>query len=147
MAGSLIRISVRDTGIGIPEDRIDRLFQSFSQVDNSTGRRYGGTGLGLAISQRLVEMMGGEIKVESRLGEGTTFEFTFSAGIAADPEPAAEAASGENCNGLKILVAEDNKVNQMVTMRMLQKWAAGPTLRAMAPRRSAASKRTPTTLF
>jgi CheY-like chemotaxis protein len=117
----LIRISVRDTGIGIPEDRTDRLFQSFSQVDASTNRRYGGTGLGLAICKRLVEMMGGEIRVESRAGEGTTFEFTFSAGIAASAEPAAVAAGSENPRGLKILVAEDNKVNQIVTVRMLQK--------------------------
>jgi PAS domain S-box-containing protein len=117
----LIRISVRDTGIGIPENRIDRLFQSFSQVDPSTNRRYGGTGLGLAICKRLVEMMGGDIRVESRVGEGTTFEFTFSAGIAAGAEPAAEGASSEGPKGLKILVAEDNKVNQIVTVRMLQK--------------------------
>jgi CheY-like chemotaxis protein len=117
----LIRISVRDTGIGIPADRTDRLFQSFSQVDPSTNRRYGGTGLGLAISKRLVEMMGGDLRVESRVGEGTTFEFTFSAGIAAGAEPAAEGASSEGPKGLKILVAEDNKVNQIVTVRMLQK--------------------------
>ena len=117
----LIRISVRDTGIGIPQDRIDRLFQSFSQVDASTNRCYGGTGLGLAISKRLVEMMGGEIRVESRYGEGTTFEFTVSAGVAAGPEPAVEAPSGEDPTGLKILVVEDNKVNQMVLMRMLQR--------------------------
>lgn len=117
----LIRISVRDTGIGIPEDRIDRLFQSFSQVDASTSRCYGGTGLGLAISKRLVKMMGGDIRVESRVGEGTTFEFTFSAGIAADAEFAIETTNSGNPKGLKILVAEDNKVNQMVTMRMLQK--------------------------
>jgi PAS domain S-box-containing protein len=117
----LIRISVRDTGIGIPEDRIDRLFQSFSQVDASTSRCYGGTGLGLAISKRLVEMMGGDIRVQSRVGEGTTFECTISAGIAAGAEPATETANSESTKGLKILVAEDNKVNQIVTMRMLQK--------------------------
>jgi CheY-like chemotaxis protein len=117
----LIRISVRDTGIGIPEDRIDRLFQSFSQVDPSTNRRYGGTGLGLAICKRLVEMMGGEIRIESRVGEGTTFEFTFSAGIAAGAECVAEAARSESLKRLSILVAEDNKVNQIVTVRMLQK--------------------------
>ena len=117
----LIRISVRDTGIGIPENRTGRLFQSFSQVDPSTNRRYGGTGLGLAICKRLVEIMGGEIRVESRVGEGTTFEFTFSAGIATGAEPAAEAAGSENPKTLRILVAEDNRVNQIVTVRMLQK--------------------------
>jgi PAS domain S-box-containing protein len=117
----LIRVSVRDSGIGIPQDRIGHLFQSFSQGDASTSRSYGGTGLGLAISKRLVEMMGGDIRVESRAGEGTTFEFTFSAGIAAAAAPAAEAPSGGNLQGLKILVAEDNKVNQLVVTRMLQK--------------------------
>ena len=117
----LIRVSVRDTGIGIPDDRVDRLFQSFSQVDASTSRCYGGTGLGLAISKRLVEMMGGEIRVESRLGEGTTFEFTFSAGTVAGGESGAEFAGSESIRGLKILVAEDNKVNQMVMMRLLHR--------------------------
>jgi len=116
-----IRVSIRDTGIGIPEDRIGRLFQSFSQVDASTNRCYGGSGLGLAISKRLVEMMGGEIRVESLVGEETRFEFTFTAGIAPAAEPVIEALSCSDPKGLKILVAEDNKVNQMVTMRMLQK--------------------------
>jgi PAS domain S-box-containing protein len=117
----LIRISVRDTGIGIPEDRIDRLFQSFSQGDASTTRCYGGTGLGLAISKRLVELMGGEIHVQSRAGEGSTFEFTFSAGIAAAAEPVPEVADDRNFRGLKILIAEDNKVNQIVVMRLLER--------------------------
>jgi CheY-like chemotaxis protein len=116
----VIRVSVCDTGIGIPEDKLDRLFQSFSQVDASTSRCYGGTGLGLAISKRLVEMMGGEIRVESRVGKGTTFEFTFSAGIAAAATAAAGGVINGNSKGLKILVAEDNRVNQLVTMRMLQ---------------------------
>ncbi len=117
----LIRISVRDSGIGIPEDRIDRLFRSFSQVDASTSRSYGGTGLGLAISQRLVNMMGGDIRVKSRPGEGSTFEFTITAGIAAAAEPDAALTSRADFKGLKVLVAEDNKVNQIVTMRMLQR--------------------------
>jgi PAS domain S-box-containing protein len=116
-----IRISVRDTGIGIAEDRLDRLFQSFSQVDASTSRCYGGTGLGLAISRSLVEMMGGEIHVESRLGEGALFEFTISVGIAATARQPVESAEGGHLKALKILVAEDNMVNQMVILRMLQK--------------------------
>jgi PAS domain S-box-containing protein len=117
----LIRIIVRDTGIGIPQDRVDRLFQSFSQVDASTNRCYGGTGLGLAISKRLVELMGGNIRVENRAGGGTIFEFTFTAGVATGAGTASVAPHTGNPKGLKILVAEDNKVNQMVTMRMLQK--------------------------
>jgi PAS domain S-box-containing protein len=117
----LIGISVRDTGIGIPPDRIDRLFHSFSQVDASTNRCYGGTGLGLVICKRLVEMMGGDIHVESCAGGGTKFEFTFAPGVASALEIPAEAPTSGNLKGLKILVAEDNKVNQIVVMRMLQK--------------------------
>jgi len=67
---------VRDTGIGIPPDKIERLFKSFSQVDSSTTRKYGGTGLGLAISEKLVSLMGGSMKVESKPQEGSTFSFT-----------------------------------------------------------------------
>ena len=117
----LIQISVRDSGIGIAVEKLERLFHSFSQVDASTNRCYGGTGLGLAISKRLVEMMGGAISVESSVGEGTTFTFTFSAGIASDAEKPTEEASIGDLEGLKILVVEDNKVNQFVTVRMLQK--------------------------
>jgi len=117
----MIGVRVRDTGIGIPEDRIGRLFQSFSQVDAATNRGYGGTGLGLAISRRLVEMMGGSIRVDTRIGIGTTFEFTFTAGTAPEAKPASAEAYAGNYEGLRILVAEDNKINQMVTMRMLQK--------------------------
>ena len=118
----VIRVGVRDTGIGIPEDRMGRLFQSFSQVDAATTRSYGGTGLGLAISKRLVEMMGGTIHVTSQVGVGTTFEFTFTAGLAEDHEPAPVESVCENFDGLRVLVAEDNKINQLVTERMLQRF-------------------------
>jgi CheY-like chemotaxis protein len=117
----VIRVLVRDTGIGIPEDRIGRLFQSFSQVDSATNRSYGGTGLGLAISRRLVEMMGGAIRVESQVGVGSTFEFTFTAGAADAPKPVTEQILNTDFTGLRVLVAEDNRINQMVTTRMLQK--------------------------
>ena len=97
---AVLHLQVRDTGIGIPPDRLERLFQSFSQVDASTTRQYGGTGLGLAICKRLCELMGGRIWVESRAGEGATFHFTVTAGITAarpalatrQPDPVGRAA-------------------------------------------------------
>ncbi|MCX6677414.1 MAG: PAS domain S-box protein [Methanothrix sp.] len=124
-----IHFAVKDTGIGIPEDKLGRLFQSFSQVDASTTRRYGGTGLGLVISKKLVEMMGGKIWVESEVGKGSTFHFTIQANSTLK-EPIdtlrhvsrCEADIQENLDhDLRILIAEDNKVNQMVTQRMLNK--------------------------
>ena len=124
-----IHFAVKDTGIGIPDDRLGRLFQSFSQVDASTTRRYGGTGLGLVISKKLVEMMGGKIWIESEVGKGSTFHFTIQA-ESTRKEPIdifkhvshSEADIQENLDrGLDILLAEDNKVNQMVTERMLNK--------------------------
>ncbi len=115
-----LEISVTDTGIGIPENRINRLFQSFSQVDASTNRRFGGTGLGLAICKRLVEMMGGEITVASSPGEGTTLTFTVPVSIAIPEIP---MDGGADCYGpsRRVLVVEDNPINRIVIERMLQK--------------------------
>ena len=116
--------SVKDTGIGIPEDKMSRLFQPFTQIDSSTTRRYGGTGLGLAITKKLVEMMGGRIWAESQLGKGSDFNFTILADATfinpAIREP--ESVNGVDRNHvLRILLAEDNPVNQMVMLRMLNK--------------------------
>lgn len=128
-----ICFAVKDTGIGIPEDKMSRLFQSFTQIDSSTTRRYGGTGLGLAISKKLVEMMGGKIWAESRVGGGSTFCFTIKA-EATWIKPIgreAKAIQGSTRQGsddrvledhaLRILLAEDNSVNQMVMLKMLKR--------------------------
>ena len=124
-----IHFAVKDTGIGIPEEKMSRLFQSFSQVDASTTRKYGGTGLGLTISKRLVEMMGGRIWVESQMGKGSTFHFTIHAEPASSvPACTIEPACQLNLDhhrekdpDLRILLAEDNVINQKVTLRMLNK--------------------------
>ncbi|WP_045218377.1 ATP-binding protein [Desulfonatronum thioautotrophicum] len=116
--------TIRDTGIGIPADKQDRLFQSFSQVDTSTTRRYGGTGLGLAISRQLVELMGGEIGVDSLDGLGTTFWFSVRLPLAAatcTPPPNPKILPDYSHLNARILVAEDNSVNQQVAVDLLQK--------------------------
>ncbi len=128
---AMIRFSVRDTGIGIPADRLDRLFQSFSQVDASTTRRYGGTGLGLAVCKQLAELFGGTIGVESEEGRGSEFHFTArlkkrSEVRASEPKsaqsnriPAIAAAARRATPGRRILLAEDNEVNQLVASAIL----------------------------
>jgi signal transduction histidine kinase/ligand-binding sensor domain-containing protein/CheY-like chemotaxis protein len=116
-----IRLEVRDTGIGIPPDRIHHLFSSFSQADSSISRRYGGTGLGLAISKRLVELMGGAISVDSQLGTGTTFRFTVRLGRTDAPAERASALMARDMSKLCVLLAEDNRVNQIVGLKLLQK--------------------------
>jgi len=124
-----ICFSVKDTGIGIPEDKMSRLFQSFTQIDSSITRKHGGTGLGLVISKKLVEMMGGRIWAESELGKGSTFNFTILADAnfvkptsSVKEEPGQERDIGEDRKHiLRILLAEDNPVNQMVMLKMLNK--------------------------
>jgi two-component system, sensor histidine kinase and response regulator len=114
-----IRFSVEDTGPGIPADRMDRLFKSFSQVDASTTRRYGGTGLGLAISKQLVEMMGGEIGVESREGIGSKFFFTVNL----EKQPMARKTDveiPEDIGGRHILVVDDNATNRRIMSAYLE---------------------------
>ena len=126
-----LHLVVRDTGIGIPPDRIDRLFQSFSQTDVSISRRYGGTGLGLAISKRLAELMGGTMWADSEgiPGRGSAFHVTLATRAAAETatsaEPAPQPDSGEldaeqaSRHPLRILLVEDNAVNQKFALRLL----------------------------
>ncbi len=122
-----IRFEVQDTGIGIPADRRDRLFKSFSQVDASTTRKYGGTGLGLAISSRLVALMGGQIQVTSTVGRGTTFGFTLRLKRAPLLEVTSRGTGsishwmGRSVQTLNILLVEDNQINQKVALRLLEK--------------------------
>ncbi len=117
----MLRFSVSDTGIGIPSDKIHRLFKSFSQVDASTTRKYGGSGLGLAISKKIVEMMGGQISVESKEGAGSTFHFTASLGQ--------QAAAGSRQKPIPadisqqpILVVDDNPVYRRILRENLKVW-------------------------
>jgi PAS domain S-box-containing protein len=116
-----IRFSVTDTGIGIPEDRMDRLFQSFSQVDSSITRKFGGTGLGFTISKQLVEMMGGQIGVESKEGKGSTF--WFSLGFEKQPESKVrEFVLSDDIRGKRILIVDDNDTNRFVLREQLKLW-------------------------
>jgi signal transduction histidine kinase/CheY-like chemotaxis protein len=118
-----LHFSVRDTGIGIPKDRLNRLFQSFSQVDASISRKYGGTGLGLAISKRLAELMGGEMWVESEEGKGTTFHFTISAET--DPKFSIQdllSSEQPQLAGKRLLIVDDNATNRRILVLQTKSW-------------------------
>jgi PAS domain S-box-containing protein len=123
-----MRVSVRDNGVGIPEDKLEMIWEKFSQVDSSNTRRYGGTGLGLAIAKQLVDLMHGRIGVKSRLGQGSTFWFSLPLRLDLAQEaprmttvaPPAPASRGPE-PGLRVLLAEDNVVNQKVAAGMLQR--------------------------
>jgi CheY-like chemotaxis protein/nitrogen-specific signal transduction histidine kinase/HPt (histidine-containing phosphotransfer) domain-containing protein len=122
--------AVRDTGIGIPADRADRLFESFTQVDESTTRRYGGTGLGLAISKRLVELMNGRIWMESEVGQGTTAFFTIRAKVAASVQQVHLHETKPELAGKRLLIVDDNETNRRILTRQAETWSLAPTATA-----------------
>ena len=123
-SGDALAFPVRDTGVGIPPERLTQIFERFEQADNTTTRRFGGTGLGLAIARNLARCMGGEMSVKSELGEGATFSFTVRA-------PALTCPPGRGCDapssnprvmpGLRVLLCEDNDTNAMIASRMLKR--------------------------
>ncbi|MGH3111145.1 MAG: response regulator, partial [Gaiellaceae bacterium] len=123
---SRIRLAVRDTGIGIPPNRIERVFESFSQVDTSTTRRYGGTGLGLAISRRLVELMGGTLGVESERGSGSTFSISLTAETAEVPRRYDIDGALPRLEARRLLVVDDNATNREIASRQARSWGMQP---------------------
>jgi len=118
-----LRFEIADTGIGISPEAQTRLFSRFHQADGSTTRRFGGTGLGLAITKRLAELMGGDVGVESVIGEGSTFWIEIAAPEIAAPEQSPEA-EGEWLDGLRVLVVEDNPTNRLIATKMLENLGA-----------------------
>lgn len=129
-----IYFAVKDTGIGIPKEKLEDIFQEFTQASSNTARRYGGTGLGLGIAKKLVALFGSQLKVKSTEGVGSVFYFDIDLPLANKllinivAQPVSEVCV-ENCLlGTNILIAEDNKVNQMVISRILKKWNANITI-------------------
>jgi len=120
-----LHFSVKDTGIGIPPDKQQTVFEAFTQADASTTRRFGGTGLGLAISSQLVRMMKGEIWIESEVGKGTTFHFTTEFEISGD-QPALNSSARSSLAGLPVLVVDDNETNCRILEEMLKSWSLAP---------------------
>ncbi len=130
-----IEFSVKDTGIGIEEERLEQIFESFTQASSSTTRLYGGTGLGLAITKRLVELQNGKIKVSSELGKGSTFSFVLNFQLGSKLENILPSngtdvlpIARKGLQGRKILLAEDNKINQLVATKILKKWEVEVTI-------------------
>ena len=124
----VLRFSVHDTGIGIPEDKISMLFDKFTQVDASTTRKYGGTGLGLAISKQLAELMGGEIGVTSEMGKGSDFWFTVRLGL--PKQPAGTELDGRtlaDLRGVRALIVDDNATSREILSTLLTSWGMRPS--------------------
>jgi len=128
--GTMLHFRVTDTGIGIPQEQHDAIFEAFRQADGSTTRRFGGTGLGLAISTTLAQLMGGRLWVESAPGAGSTFHFTVSLGVAESPEaPAARPLPPH----LRVLIVDDNDVNRRVLTEQVGRWGMTAAVAASGP--------------
>ncbi|MEO5594133.1 MAG: two-component regulator propeller domain-containing protein [Chitinophagaceae bacterium] len=124
---------IMDSGIGIPSDKLERLFKAFSQVDSSTTRKYGGTGLGLVICEKLVGLMGGVIKVSSTPGQGSVFSFTIATKAGSTAEKRVISSSMEDLAGKRILVVDDNLINRTILRVLLEQWKMIPVLASGSP--------------
>jgi len=127
-----LHFTVRDTGIGIPREKQELIFDAFTQVDGSTTRKYGGTGLGLTISARLVDAMHGRIWVESEPGKGSAFHFTATLGVASESVQTGPV-DAVSLDGVRVLVVDDNLTNRRILADMLQSWGMRPSPVASAP--------------
>ena len=125
--GRILHFTVSDSGIGIPLEKQKLIFQPFAQADNSTTRKYGGTGLGLTISNRLVELMGGKIWVESEVGRGTAFHFTARFETSEKTIQAGTIAPPEALRGVKVLIVDDNRTNRRILEGMMKRWDMNAT--------------------
>jgi signal transduction histidine kinase/CheY-like chemotaxis protein len=128
-----LQFVVRDTGIGIPQDKQKMIFDAFSQADGSTTRKFGGTGLGLTISARLVEAMGGKIWVESALSKGSCFYFTAALGVSSETRQLAQLAEAIPVAGIRVVVVDDNLTNRRILSDMLWGWGMQPAPAASGP--------------
>ncbi|MEW6382229.1 MAG: PAS domain S-box protein [bacterium] len=122
----VLHFTISDTGIGIPEDKLEIIFESFRQVDGSSTRKYRGTGLGLTISKKLSEMMGGKIWVESALGKGSTFHFTAQFRLQTQKKPPAWISRPVEIQGLRVLIADDNSTNRKILRDTISYWGLLP---------------------
>ncbi|MDN3582962.1 hybrid sensor histidine kinase/response regulator [Mucilaginibacter flavus] len=128
-----LSFTVRDTGIGIPEDKLSRLFKAFSQVDSSTTRKYGGTGLGLVISEKLIHLMGGEINIKSELGIGTIFSFSIKTRAGVKTAPVYQNLNTKGLENKQVLVVDDNATNRNIMETLLRHWKFTPLVAKSGP--------------